>query len=178
MARDCNKLVGLSPLGDVELTSWDMSDLETASRLTVQAYEQTIDQQISFHYQSLQGCRNFLGGIVEKPGCGRFMKDASFCAWHRSTGEMVGFILASVVSPLNGHIPQILVSQRFQGKGIGSRLLNQGIAALQSKSCRTVSLSVTAENKAAYELYRRFQFDILIRFRTSVWKRQTDGHRT
>jgi hypothetical protein len=115
MARDCNKLVGLSPLGDVELTSWDMSDLETASQLTVQAYEQTIDRQISFHYQSLQGCRNFLGGIVEKPGCGRFMKDASFALAPLDGRWSIYSCFGCVAS--QRHIPQILVSQRFQGKG-------------------------------------------------------------
>jgi ribosomal protein S18 acetylase RimI-like enzyme len=177
MMRDCEKPTGLAVSGDIELKYWDVSNLETASRLTAQAYDEIIDREISFHYQSPRGCRNFLAGIIEKPGCGRFMNDASFCAWHRPTGEMVGFILTSGVSPLNGHIPQVLVSRRFQGTGIGRSLLNQAIAALKSKRYRTVSLSVTAENKPAYELYRRFQFDILIRFQTSVWKRQTVGRR-
>jgi ribosomal protein S18 acetylase RimI-like enzyme len=177
MMRDCGKRISLEASGDVELTSWDVSNLETAARLTAQAYDQIIDREISFNYQSPQGCWNFLTGIIEKPGCGRFMKDASFCAWHRPTGEMVGFILTSWVSPFNGHIPQVLVSQRFQGRGIGSRLLNRAIAALQSKRYQTVSLSVTAENKPAYQLYQRFLFDILIRFQTSVWKRETEGRR-
>jgi ribosomal protein S18 acetylase RimI-like enzyme len=177
MMRDCCKRIGLSANGEVELSSWDDSNLETAARLTAQAYDQIVDREISFHYQSIQGCRNFLTGIIEKPGCGRFLKDASFCAWYRPTGEMVGFILTSWVSPFNGHIPQVLVSQRFQGKGIGRRLLHQAIQALQSNGYRTISLSVTAENKPAYQLYQRFQFDILIRFQTSVWKRQTADRR-
>ncbi len=177
MIRDCGKPLGSATSGDVELRSWDASNLETAAQLTAQAYNEIVDREISFHYQSLQGCRNFLGGIIEKPGCGRFMKEASFCAWHRPTGDLAGFILTSWVSLLNGHIPQVLVSQRFQGRGIGSRLLNQAIAVLQSKRYRSVSLSVTAENKAAYRLYHKFQFDILIRFQTSVWKRRTESRR-
>ena len=177
MMRDCSKPLGSAASCDVELTSWDASNLETAAQLTAQAYNEIIDREISFHYQSLEGCRNFLAGIIEKPGCGRFMKDASFCAWHRPTGDLAGFVLTSWVSPLNGHVPQVLVSQKFQGRGIGTRLLNQAIAALQSRRYSTVSLSVTAENKPAYRLYQRFEFDILVRFQTFVWKRRAETRR-
>jgi ribosomal protein S18 acetylase RimI-like enzyme len=175
MTRDCDTqtLVDL-PQCDVRLQTWDSSNLEIASRQLALAYEQIIDREISFHYQSVRGCRSFLGGIIEKPGCGKFMQEASFGAWDSSTGEMVGFVLTSTVSPLNGHIPQIVVAKQFQGKGVGGWLLHHAIVALRLKRYRAVSLSVTAQNKSACELYRRFRFDILIRFQTSVWKRKTD----
>lgn len=171
MMRDCNKHLDPKDHAEVELRLWDEDNLELASRLTAEAYHQILDREISFHYQSIQGCRNFLTGIIERPGCGRFLSDASFCAWHRATGQMAGFILASQVSPCNGHIPQVLVSRRFQRNGIGGHLLNQVISTLHSKRYKTVSLSVTSENKPACQLYQRMQFDILTRFQTSVWKR-------
>jgi len=175
MTRDCDRLAAVAPDTDVEVRAWNAANIETAAQLTLLAYQEIVDREISFHYQSLQGCRNFLAGIIERPGCGNFMKDASFCAWHRQSGEMIGFVLTSAVSPLNGHIPQILVSRRFQGRGVGGRLLNQAIAVLCFKRYQTVSLSVTAENAPACQLYRRFQFDILVRFQTSVWKRPPEG---
>jgi ribosomal protein S18 acetylase RimI-like enzyme len=174
MSRDCSRLVAVSPNSDIGLRPWNLANMEAASQLTLLAYDDIVDREISFHYQSLQGCRSFLTGIVEKPGCGNFLQDASFCAWHRQSEEMIGFVLTSAVSPFNGHISQVLVSKTFQGKGIGGRLLNRAITALRAKQYETISLSATAQNEPACELYRRFQFEVLIRFQASVWKRQPE----
>ena len=177
MLRDCSKPFVQVTCSEVGLKLWDQNDLEMATQLTAKAYDEIVDRQISSHYQSYQGCRSFLTGIIERPGCGRFLRDASFCAWYLPTGEMAGFVLTSCVSPLNGHIPQVLISPGFQGKGIGGLLLNEAVRALHSKRYQTVSLSVTAENKRACRLYQRFGFDILIRFQTSTWQRQNTARR-
>ena len=162
--------MGIAP-SEIGISPWRDYDLEAAAQLTAYSYQNTIDREISFSYQSVQGCRDFLSNLIVKPGCGTFLRNTSFTAWHRPSKEMVGFVLTSCVSPTNGHIPQILVSPRYQGKGIGSYLLNHAIVALRSNQYRTVSLTVTAGNTSALDLYQRFHFGILLRFQTAVWRR-------
>jgi ribosomal protein S18 acetylase RimI-like enzyme len=165
--------VGMVP-NEIGLSPWQDYDLEAAAQLTAYSYQNTIDREISFSYQSVQGCRDFLSNLIVKPGCGTFLRNTSFTAWHRPSKEMVGFVLTSCISRMNGHIPQILVSPQFQGRGIGSYLLSHAIVALRSNQFRTVSLTVTAQNKPALSLYQRFDFGILLHFQTAVWRRDED----
>jgi ribosomal protein S18 acetylase RimI-like enzyme len=168
-----NPSVNISP---IEIKPWANSDLAAAARVTARAYENQLDRKISVHYASLEGCQEFLGNVILRPGCGNLLSDASFSAWNQATGEMAGYILTSMVSPKNGHIPQITVAPEAQGKGVGKALLHRTLGVLAHKQYLSVSLSVTAENQPAVALYRQNHFRVLKPFQAFTWERKiADG---
>jgi len=57
-----------------------------------------------------------------------------------------------------GHVKDLAVAPDFQGQGIGSRLLDRGLAILAQQGYRQVRLEVRETNEAAIRLYRRFGF--------------------
>jgi ribosomal protein S18 acetylase RimI-like enzyme len=168
--EDMTSAVQDAPEG-IELIPWNSGHLEAAACLTRKAYVGLADNKVSAHYQSDAGCREFLSNIILRPGCGAFLSDASFSAWDSNTGDMAGFVLASMVSPRNGHIPQITVAKTFQGKGLGKSMLNRTIESLARRNYQSVSLSVTASNERAVSLYRHNRFQILKPFQAYVWER-------
>ena len=156
----------------IELTPWNGAHLEAAAILTRNAYAGLEDSAVSSHYRNEAGCREFLSNIILRPGCGAFLSEASFSAWNAANGEMAGFVLASMVSPRNGHIPQITVSTACQGRGLGKIMLNRAVESLALRNYQSVSLSVTASNQRAVGLYRHNRFQILKPFQAYVWERK------
>jgi ribosomal protein S18 acetylase RimI-like enzyme len=168
-----NHLANIDP---IEIKPWANSDIAAAARLTARAYENQLDRKISAHYASIEGCQEFLGNVILRPGCGNLLSEASFSARNHATGEMAGYILASMVSPRNGHIPQITVAPEAQGKGVGKALLHRTLGVLAHKQYLSVSLSVTAENHPAVALYRQNHFRVLKPFQAFTWERKiADG---
>jgi ribosomal protein S18 acetylase RimI-like enzyme len=149
--------------------TWNLQDLESAAQLTVDAYQSVIDRQITCHYLSLEFCREFLNNLVFRPGCGSFLPEASYCARNLDRDDLIGYVLTSRISAREGHIPQIAVSRRYQGQGVGSGLLRRAVRYLGLNGYQTVSLTVTEENQRAVSLYRRFGFIVHRRFAAFVW---------
>ena len=171
MLKDCEQPETPGAFVDLELRQWALQDLDAAAHLTVRTYQQVVDRQITYHYQSLEDCRNFLSSIILRPGCGTFLPEASYVARDRKSEELVGYILTSRISHTDGHIPQIVVAMGHQGRGIGTGLLVRAIRYLKLNGYRTVSLSVTEANTAAVDLYGRFGFTVAYRFPAFVWSR-------
>lgn len=63
---------------------------------------------------------------------------------------------------VDGHTPELAISvyPAFQGKGIGTRLMQEMLQLLKTKSYKQVSLSVSKDNYAV-QMYRRLGFSIL-----------------
>ena len=72
--------------------------------------------------------------------------------------------------PDTGHITQICVAPAVRGTGIGHALLRASLTTLREMGCRSASLTVTAANDDAVELYKRVGFDIARRFSAYVWE--------
>jgi ribosomal protein S18 acetylase RimI-like enzyme len=155
----------------LKLRQWTSGDLEEAARLTVKAYELATDRHLTYHYQSFEACRDFLSSLILRPGCGRFLPEASYSARDEISGDLIGYVLSSRISHQDGHIPQIVVATKHQGKGAGSALLSRAIRYLGLNGYQTVSLSVTEANTAAMSLYARFGFARQFRFPAFVWLR-------
>ncbi len=161
------------PVEGIQLRRWENDDLGSAAHLTMESYEHLVDLQISAHYQSESSCYEFLSNIILRPGCGNFLGEASFTAWDVKSRKMAGYVLSSMISAKNGHIPQIAVAPFFQGRGIGKILLSQALAALKKKEFQSVSLSVTAENRKAVQFYRKYHFEIIKPFNAFVWEKES-----
>ncbi len=149
------------------------SDLyqEGAAKAIEAAYAGHVDALINDQYRSDAGARRFIHNIVQYPGCGAFQREASYAAFDGTTGRLCGISLASLVAPECGHITQICVTPDMFGAGIGYAMLRQSLLTLKEMGCRSASLTVTAANKNAVELYERVGFRTVRQFPALVWER-------
>ncbi len=163
-------------LGDGEvrrpmyIDKWAEHYQAAAASLIAEAYEGHVDSRINDQYRSLAGARRFLANIVQYPGCGAFFRPASYVAFDAVTNRLCGISLASLVAPESGHITQICVSQAVRGTGIGHALMRQSLITLRDLGCRSTSLTVTASNTAAVDLYEQMGFETVRRFSAYVWE--------
>ncbi len=79
--------------------------------------------------------------------------------WARFEGTPVGY-LATQVESVSAvlHLHKVYVLPEFQGRGIGSRLIDHALRTAESAGCRTVRLNVNKGNSRAVACYRRHGF--------------------
>lgn len=146
---------------------WSMRWAEEAAALIAGAYEGHIDSEINDQYRSVEGARRFIQNIAQYPGCGIFLPEASWLAF--DADGVCGLTMATRVSPSSGHIAQVCVSQRCQGKGVGRKLVRRSMSSLARFGLREVSLTVTESNTRATRLYASMNFKTIHRFDAFVW---------
>jgi ribosomal-protein-alanine N-acetyltransferase len=92
-----------------------------------------------------------------------------------ATGEsVVGYIVADLVPAHGqdlGHIKDLAVHESRRGEGVGTQLLNRGLAILDSQGAHSVKLEVRETNESARSLYRRHGFE----HRRTIPKYYSDG---
>ena len=150
--------------------TWTERDLESTSDLICRAYQHHVDARINDQYQSRAGARRYLRNSTQHPGCGLFFRKAARVAFDRLTNMAAGVCLGSLVQPKVGHITQLCVDPRFRCSGVGRELLGQALDAYRAHRCEAVSLTVTASNQHAIQLYERIGFRLLKRFPSFVWE--------
>ena len=77
-----------------------------------------------------------------------------------ASGEAVWRVL---LDGARGKIRIVGRAPAYRRRGIGTRLLAEGLRLLRARGAGDVDLSVEAENERALELYRRFGFEVLTR---------------
>lgn len=154
----------------VAVERWTGWHQEAAARLIASSYTGHIDGEINDQYRTPDGARRFLYNVVQYPGCGAFRRHGSYAAVDRDTGAMCGMVLASQVAPEIGHITQICVEPRWRGHGIGRDLLQHSLQAMSDSGCAGVSLTVTAANRRAIDLYEQVGFRVSHQFQAYVWE--------
>ena len=154
----------------VLIDSWTERKQDDAATLIASAYQGHIDSEINDQYRSPAGARRFLLNIIQYPGCGSFFQPASFVALDTRNGQLCGICLASLVRSDVGHITQVCVSKWLRGTGVGFALIRRSLEALASHGCRKASLTVTAANTEAIELYERMGFRKMREFAAYVWE--------
>lgn len=76
-------------------------------------------------------------------------------------GAVCGYVVADVVTDFgrtSGHIKDLAVAPDWRGRGIGSQLLDRGLAVLATSGARLAKLEVRVGNEAARGLYEAFGF--------------------
>jgi ribosomal protein S18 acetylase RimI-like enzyme len=154
---------------DMLLRTWQATDLQLAADLIVRGYHDHLDSLINNQYLSASGAARFLHNIVQYPGCGAFDAGASWLCLDQPTGRMQGMLLCSLVSEESAHITQLCVAPEFRRQGMALHLTAHCAAALQRKSLRQVTLTVTEANHGAIQLYERMGFRVHHRFDAMVW---------
>ncbi len=160
---------------DLRLEPWDDRWFEPCATLIQRAYQGHVDAKINDQYKTEAGALRFLKNIVILPGCGTFQPHASFIVRPARQlgglreGELVAAVLTSNVSHGVGHTTQICVLPEFRGKSLGRRLMAASIQALRSARYQALSLTVTAANARAVQLYREIGFETVKTFSAAVW---------
>lgn len=155
---------------DVVFEPWSSTYQEATAKMISEVYASHVDAQINDQYRSLAGARKFLYNIVQYPGCGAFQVGASAVALDRQTGVLCGVCLASLVGEHAGHITQLCVAPRMQGRGLGRALVSRCLRLMQEQGCRSASLTVTSSNGEALRLYLRAGFVAVRHFPACVWE--------
>ncbi len=154
----------------LRLQPWSDRFMEPCARLIRQAYTDHVDSEINDQYRSEIGATKFLRNIVLLPGCGHFCPEASFIARASASEPPVGMVLTSTVAPGVGHTTQVCVLPGYQKNGLGRRLMEASLAALQNHGYHNLTLTVTATNENAVRLYENLGFRTVKVFAAGVWE--------
>jgi ribosomal protein S18 acetylase RimI-like enzyme len=149
---------------------WETAFLRLAADVAVKSYRDQMDAVICEDYCTTAGCEGYLRSLVENPGCGIYVPEASFMALD-ARGFPCGFIIGSRISDGAGMIPQVSMLPAYQGQRLGSALMHHCLSAFQEMGYRTVSLTVTKKNRKAFEWYQRLGFRLRKEFGAYVWER-------
>ncbi len=174
MMIDLRHIIGLkagSAARTAQIETWSTPRLEEAAQVITEAYREHVDGDVNDQYLSVRGARRFLNNLMQYPGCGSFFQPASLVALDVWTGRACGMSLTSILSQGVGHITQLCVVPELEGKGLGYELLRRSLLALSEGGCRKVSLTVTAANTNALQLYQRVGFRTAHEFSALVWEK-------
>ena len=144
-------------------------DLGAAAQIIHRSHQGSLDAALNMTYATPALCRSFVETLVLRAGCGRFDPEASLVAEGRD--GLVGVLLASQLSPDNGHICQVSVLAGEQSHGLGTALVTSALVSFRRQGLRSASLSVTLDNSRAYRLYRHLGFRLRKEFAAHAWVR-------
>jgi ribosomal protein S18 acetylase RimI-like enzyme len=158
------------PVHSDTISPWSPSHLVPAADVAYRSYRNGIDAVICEDYRSQANCESYLRSLVENPGCGIFLPESSFVDLDRH-GAPCGFILTSRISPASAMIPQISIHPSYQGRGLGTTLVKLALSRLRAAGFARVRLTVTHQNRRAYEWYQRLGFKTRRDFCAYLWLR-------
>ncbi|HEY7912830.1 MAG TPA: GNAT family N-acetyltransferase [Blastocatellia bacterium] len=142
----------------IELRPWREDDFAQAARIIHRSYQGQYDARINSQYRTEEGCAEILSILTDTPWCGDFLPQVSRMAARRSSGHVIGILIASRIAPGVGHIGQISIHPAFQKQGLGRRLLYGAMAEFERCGLGRVTLAVTGANTAAVNLYETSGF--------------------
>jgi len=153
-----------------KIIPWDASYLSQVAQVTLHSYGNGLDAVICEDYCSQGGCESYLRSLVENPGCGVLLPQASFIGID-SRGVACGFIISSRISSTAAMIPQISIHPSHQGRNLGTALIHRALHSIQSLGFSAVRLTVTESNRRAREWYQRLGFESRRVFGAYIWQR-------
>src|ERR1700752_3700127 len=160
-------------LADAKLSEKPLSPafrMEPCSDRAFDSAAKHVDGDINDQYRSEAGGMKFLRNIVILPGCGQFLPEASFLVRPATGDRLVGMVLTSTVKERVGHTTQLCVLPGYQGHHIGRALMEASIHALLRRKYEWLSLTVTAVNTSAVQLYEHLGFKTIKKFAAGVWQ--------
>ncbi len=155
-----------------EFACWTPGAYQSVAEFIHRAYLGHVDAAINDQYRTLEGSQRFLHNIVRFPGCGAFDPVASLLLRDRRSNALAGVALCSRIAPGVAHLTQLCIATNLRGQQLGRELLQQTMAMLPRHGFQALTLTVTAANESALNLYRaaglhtRLHFDALVRDKT------------
>jgi ribosomal protein S18 acetylase RimI-like enzyme len=157
-------------LKGITLRPWLEQDFQPGANVIMQAYAGHVDSDINDQYRSAAGSLRFLNNIVRFPGCGTFDAASSLAAVHTASRTLVGMLLCSRVREDVGHVTQVCLLPEFRKQGLARAMMAACLRSLQDRKFAELSLTVTAANHGAVDLYERLGFHTRRVFDAFVWE--------
>jgi ribosomal protein S18 acetylase RimI-like enzyme len=139
----------------VKIRQAKKSDLKALAKMDARIFPET-----TMESEAIKVFRHCLANTV--PGA---------CLVAEENGKIVGAMIAArkLTHIKNAaEVRDLLVDEKFRGKGIGKLLFRKSLSALKKHGITTVSLTVDPKNKRAYALYKKEGF---VLFRHLLLKR-------
>ena len=159
-------------LSNLQVVPWDGSYDQEAAELLYYSYRRHVDADINDQYASVSGTTRLIENIVHHEGCGEFLSRISRMALHQTNRQLVGILAATNIRSHTAHIPQVAVASPYQGRGVGSLLMEAAFNDLAHEGFREVTLTVTDKNAGAARLYERAGFRTYKTFGAFVYNRE------
>jgi ribosomal protein S18 acetylase RimI-like enzyme len=156
---------------DFFLIPWDHQRDRDAAELLHNTYRQHVDAAINDQYNSQAGAARLIENIVHQQSCGEFSPGLSRLAIHRRSQSLAGILTVTTVRPHTAHIPQVAVARTFQGRGLGTLLIESLLEELTPQGYQELTLTVTDTNEGAVRLYERLGFVTFKGFGAFVFNR-------
>jgi ribosomal protein S18 acetylase RimI-like enzyme len=146
---------------------------EAAARLFARAYEGHPGIRAFAPNGTMAEWREYVGGLLTSPGCGRFMPGLSFVMPHERHGELAAAIMVTDLGPSTSHIAQMAVDPDARGLGLGERLVRTAAAAAAACAYTRMTLLVARSNRPAVGVYERLGFRDRASFVVATWRQPT-----
>lgn len=160
---------GRPALRDFRIIPWERRHDRAVAEVVLNAYRGHVDARINDQYSSLEGTVRLVESILQQRGCGELLPAASLVAIHSPSGRIGAALAVTAVRARTAHIPQIAVAEEFQGRGLGSALLDTAFHELSAARFEEVSLTVTDDNAGAVRLYESLDFQTFRTFGAFCW---------
>jgi ribosomal protein S18 acetylase RimI-like enzyme len=146
------------PIDRVPTRAFRAADFASLVTLLERAYPDRRDVRAFAPLGSHQEWADYAGSLITGPGCGRLVADASRMLTGSTPDHLAAAVLATDLGLGTGHIAQIAVDPRCEGRGLGSALVRQAVGVFAERGFQRVTLLVSAANARAQALYSRFGF--------------------
>jgi ribosomal protein S18 acetylase RimI-like enzyme len=156
------------PAGFV-MVAWERKHDHDAARLLSLTYRNHVDAKINDQYASEAGSERLVDNIVRHRGCGEQLSQISRIIIHEASRKLAGVLAITSVRAGTAHIPQVAVVPEFQGRGLGTAMMEPAFHDLARWGYGEVSLTVTEANCGAVRLYERLGFETFRTFGAFAW---------
>ena len=134
---------------------WSDKYIDTTAKLTVDAYEGTLDSRIFVFFQHIEESKEFVKDASSNK-FGAFDKNIESVLLE---GEDVIGVCFINIKENKGFIPSLVISPNKRGLGLGKSLLIHTMKDLHhTHPIESVGLLVTEQNQTAYQLYKKLGF--------------------
>jgi len=151
---------------------WERAHDREAAELLYHTYRHHVDAGINDQYSSLAGTTRLIENIVLQQGCGEYLPRISRVVVHCPTQRLAGLLAVTAVRSHTAHIPQVAIPPPFQGRGLGTLLMESAFQDLAAQGFEEISLTVTDANAGAVRLYDRLGFKTFREFGAFVYQRR------
>lgn len=158
----------------LRIDPWSWRYEEDAAEILFRSYRGHPDAEMNDQYRAPGRARTYLRNMVNYPACGAFAPEASYVILGNGGTGPKGFVCSSVCRMPNeglfvGHVAQLCVIPELRRTGLGRLLLSSALAHFASAGCDVATLTVTAANPGALDLYTSFGFVERTRIQAYVW---------
>ncbi len=142
---------------------WRPEDAPATARLLASAYGAADESRPFAPRGAIDEWRDYVDQLTNATGCGALVPDASFCI-PGGPSRLIGVVLVTRIAATTGHVAQLAIDPRSQGRRLGAELLDVAFSAAAAAGCRRVTLFVSGRNSRARRLYESARFEPMASF--------------